>query len=147
MNKDSWIKAKKQILINHFFNNKQENLNNLSQETLTQNQNKTITKFTTWAELIDQAKTCNSEIIQSSLDMNVCGFKLSDKRSQLILDIAFERKVYEILQELNLDYDNFESAREAIVDSILAYRWDKRKLHELVKKIRFLDLDELPKNI
>ena len=147
MNKDSWIKAKKQILINHFFNNKQENLNNLSQETLTQNQNKTITKFTTWAELIDQAKTCNSEIIQSSLDMNVCGFKLSDKRSQLILDIAFERKVYEILHELNLDYDNFESAREAIVDSILAYRWDKRKLHELVKKIRFLDLDELPKNI
>ena len=147
MNKDSWIKAKKQILINHFFNNKQENLNNLSQETLTQNQNKTITKFTTWAELIDQAKTCNSEIIQSSLDMNVCGFKLSDKRSQLILDIAFERKVYEILQELNLDYDNFESAREAIVDSILAYRWDKRKLHELVKKIQFLDLDELPKNI
>ena len=147
MKKDSWIKAKKQILINHFFNNKQENLNNLSQETPNQNQNKTITKFTTWTELIDQAKTCNSEIIQSSLDMNVCGFKLSDKRSQLILDIAFERKVYEILQELNLDYDNFESAREAIVDNILAYRWDKRKLHELVKKIRFLDLDELPKNI
>jgi hypothetical protein len=51
------------------------------------------------------------------------------------------------LKELDLDYDYFESAREAIVDHILANRWDKRKLHELVKKIQFLDLDELPKNI
>ena len=72
---------------------------------------------------------------------------MSDKVYQSILDIAFERKVNEILQELNLDYDYFESAREAIVDHILTNRWDKRKLHELVKKIRFLDLDELPKNI
>lgn len=147
MNKNSWIKTKKQILMDHFLNKKQEDLNNLSQETVTQNQNKIVTKFSPWAELIDQAKTCNSEIIQSSLDINTCGFKLSDNKSQAILDIAFERKVNEILQELNLDFDYFESAREAIVDHILANRWDKRKLYELVKKIRFLDLDELPKNI
>ncbi len=147
MNRNSWIKEKKQILIDHFLNKKQEDLNKISQESVSQNQNKIVTKFTPWAELIDQAKTCNTEIIQSSLDMDVCGFRLSDKKSQTILDIAFERKVTEILQELNLDFDYFESAREAIVDHILANRWDKRKLHELVKKIRLLDLDELPKNI
>lgn len=147
MNKESWIKAKKQILIDHLLNKNNKNIKEVSQEIPTTNQNKTITKFTPWTELIDRAKGYNSEIIQSSLDLDVSGFRLSDKVSQSILDIAFERKVNEVLQELNLDYDYFESAREAIVDHILANRWDKRKLHELVKKIQFLDLDELPKNI
>lgn len=147
MNKESWIKAKKQILLDHLLSKNNKNLKEDAQEIPAPNQNKIVTKFTPWTELIDQAKSYDSEIIQSSLDIDVSGFRLSDKTSQSILDIAFERKVNEILQELNLDYDYFESAREAIVDHILANRWDKRKLYELVKKIRFLDLDELPKNI
>ena len=75
-------------------------------------------------------------------------------------DIVLDKPLYELgitgIFTKNLDIallfqdeaeSYFESAREAIVDHILANRWDKRKLHELVKKIQFLDLDELPKNI
>lgn len=147
MNSQQWIAQKKKILFDHFLNKKTNIVKENSQENSLPNQNKTVSKFSPWSQLIEQAKFCNAEIIQSSLDLNPCGFKLSDDISQSILDIAFERKVYEILQELNLDYDYFESTREAILDNILANRWDKRRLHELVKKIRFLELDELPNNI
>jgi hypothetical protein len=91
MNKESWIKAKKQILFDHLFKKNNRNIKEVPQEIPTTNQNKTITKFTPWTELIDRAKGYNSEIIQSSLDLDVSGFRLSDKVFQSILDIAFER--------------------------------------------------------
>ena len=78
------------------------------------------------------------------MDTSKSGFHASDSLSQNIIDSAFDKKVNEIFDELDLDYSERETIREYVLDHIVSNRLYNKKFNELIKKIKNLDTYSLP---
>jgi len=139
MNKTAWIKEKTKFLSDYFNKKNDGNINTNVQEKLPVVENKTIATNASWNELLDASRNLNPTLAFSSLDTTLSGFRVSDSLAQNILDKAFNKRVNEIIEDLELDYSNREDIREYVLDYIISQRLYNKKFYELIKKIKNLD--------
>lgn len=144
MNKTAWIKEKTKFLSDYFNKKNDGNININIQENLPATENKTIATNASWNELLDASRNLNPTLAFSSLDTTLSGFRVSDSLTQNILDIAFNKRVNEIIEEFELDYSSREDIREYVLDYIISQRLYSKKFYELIKKIKNLDTLSLP---
>ena len=144
MNKTAWIKEKTKFLSDYFNKKNDGNINTNVQEKIPVAENKTIATNASWNELLDASRNLNPTLAFSSLDTTLSGFRVSDSLAQNILDKAFNKRVNEIIEDLELDYSNREDIREYVLDYIISQRLYNKKFYELIKKIKNLDTLSLP---
>lgn len=144
MNKTAWIKEKTKFLSDYFNKKNDGNIDVNIQEKLPATENKTIATNASWNELLDASRNLNPTLSFSSLDTTLSGFRVSDSLTQNILDIAFNKRVNEIIEEFELDYSSREDIREYVLDYIISQRLYSKKFYELIKKIKNLDTLSLP---
>ena len=144
MNKTAWIKEKTKFLSDYFNKKNDGNINVNVQEMLPVTENKTIATNASWNELLDASRNLNPTLAFSSLDATLSGFRVNNSLAQNILDKAFNKRVNEIIDELELDYSNREDIREYVLDYIMSQRLYSKKFYELIKKIKNLDTFNLP---
>lgn len=144
MNKSSWIKEKSKFLSDYFNKKNSGNLNTNVQEKLPVIENKTIANNASWNELLDASRNLNPTLTFSSLDSTLSGFRINDTLAQKILDRAFDKKVNEVISELDLDLTERENIRELVLDYIISQRLYNKNFYELIKKIKNLDTLSLP---
>lgn len=144
MNRTAWIKEKTKFLSDYFNKKNDGNIDVNIQEKLPATENKTIATNASWNELLDASRNLNPTLAFSSLDTTLSGFRVSDSLTQNILDIAFNKRVNEIIEEFELDYSSREDIREYVLDYIISQRLYSKKFYELIKKIKNLDTLSLP---
>ena len=144
MNKTAWLKEKTKFLSDYFNKKNDGNINVNVQEFFSATENKTIATNASWNELLDASRNLNPTLAFSSLDTTQSGFRVSDSLAQNILDKAFNKRVTEIIEELELDFSNREDIREYVLDYIISQRLYSKKFYELIKKIKNLDTFGLP---
>ena len=143
MRKTSWLDQKRQFL-SDYFAKKNNGIINISFEEFSKpKENNIVSKYLSWTKLIDESRNLNPMFVLSSLDVHPSGFRTDDKQAQMILDIAFEKKVDEILETLDEKNLDKSSVQERLLDYIIANRLYKKRLEELVKKLKNLDPFEL----
>ena len=143
MRKNSWLEQKKQFL-SDYFSKKNNGIVNISLEGFNPpKENNTINKYRSWTNLIDDSKDLNPAFIMSSLDVHHSGFRTDNDKAQLILDTAFQKKVDEIIDTLEEKDLEKSTVQEKLLDYIIANRLYKKRLEELIKKLKNLDPFEL----
>lgn len=139
-----WIGVKKklfsEILVSKM-TGKELSLNKNIQENTTPTQNKNSVKLTTWNDLLMASSNLRPSIVRTSKSNIFCGFDVSDELGQMVLDKAF-MKVYEDFYNA-LDKDE-ETVRSLIIDYIFQNKLQEKGLHILIKKLKNLDLEDLP---
>jgi DNA primase large subunit len=143
MRKNSWLEQKKQFL-SDYFSKKNNGIVNISLEVFNPpKENNTINKYRSWTNLIDDSKDLNPAFIMSSLDVHHSGFRTDNDKAQLILDTAFQKKTDEIIDMLDEKDLDISVVRERLLDYIIVNRLYKKKLEDMVKKLKNLDPFEL----
>jgi len=143
MRKNSWLEQKKQFL-SDYFSKKNNGIVNISLEVFNPpKENNTINKYRSWTNLIDDSKDLNPAFIMSSLDVHYSGFRTDNDKAQLILDTAFQKKTDEIIDMLDEKNLDISVVRERLLDYIIVNRLYKKKLEDMVKKLKNLDPFEL----
>jgi DNA primase large subunit len=143
MRKNSWLEQKKQFL-SDYFSKKNNGIVNISLEVFNPpKENNTINKYRSWTNLIDDSKDLNPAFIMSSLDVHYSGFRTDNDKAQLILDTAFQKKTDEIIDMLDEKDLDISVVRERLLDYIIVNRLYKKKLEDMVKKLKNLDPFEL----
>jgi len=143
MRKNSWLEQKKQFL-SDYFSKKNNGIVNISLEGFNPpKENNTINKYRSWTNLIDDSKDLNPAFIMSSLDVHHSGFRTDNDKAQLILDTAFQKKTDEIIDMLDERDLDISVVRERLLDYIIVNRLYKKKLEDMVKKLKNLDPFEL----
>ncbi len=143
MRKISWLEQKKQFLSDYFSKKNNGNVNIPLEEFNLPEENNTINKYRSWTNLIDESKDLHPAFIMSSLDVHPSGFRTDNDKAQLILDSAFEKKtdeIFDMLEEKDLD---ISVVRERLLDYIIINRLYKKRLEDIVKKLKNLDPFEL----
>ena len=143
MRKISWLEQKKQFLSDYFSKKNNGNVNIPLEEFNPSEENNTINKYRSWTNLIDESKDLHPAFIMSSLDVHPSGFRTDNDKAQLILDSAFEKKtdeIFDMLEEKDLD---ISVVRERLLDYIIINRLYKKRLEDIVKKLKNLDPFEL----
>ena len=143
MRKISWLEQKKQFLSDYFSKKNNGNVNIPLEEFNPPEENNTINKYRSWINLIDESKDLHPAFIMSSLDVHPSGFRTDNDKAQLILDSAFEKKtdeIFDMLEEKDLD---ISVVRERLLDYIIINRLYKKRLEDIVKKLKNLDPFEL----
>ena len=143
MRKNSWLEQKRQFLSDYFAKKNNGIINISVEEFATPKENNIVSKYHSWTNLIDESRNFNSRFVLSSLDIHPSGFRADDPQAQLILDAAFDKKVDEIIE--TLDEKDLEKSvvQERLLDYIIANRLYKKRLEELIKKLKNLDPFEL----
>lgn len=143
MNRTSWLQEKKQFLLD-YLSNKNDGIIKLSnQENLKEKENKTISKKDSWQTLLNCSRNLNTTLVLSSLDVNMSGFRADDPDAQDIIDAVFLKKLYEISDYADRDEDDKEILKEKLLDYIISNRLHKKRLQELVIKMKNLNPIEL----
>jgi len=143
MRKTSWLDQKRQFL-SDYFAKKNNGVINISVEEFSKpKENNIVSKYLSWTKLIDESRNLNPMFVLSSLDVHPSGFRTDDKQAQMILDISFEKKVDEILETLDEKDLDKSLVQERLLDYIIANRLYKKRLEELIKKLKNLDPFEL----
>lgn len=143
MRKISWLEQKKQFLSDYFSKKNNGNVNIPLEEFNPSEENNTINKYRSWINLIDESKDLHPAFIMSSLDVHSSGFRTDNDKAQLILDSAFEKKtdeIFDMLEEKDLD---ISVVRERLLYYIIINRLYKKRLEDIVKKLKNLDPFEL----
>jgi len=143
MRKISWLEQKKQFLSDYFSKKNNGNVNIPLEEFNPPKENNTINKYRSWTNLIDESKDLHPAFIMSSLDVHPSGFRTDNDKSQLILDSAFEKKTDEIVDMLEAKDLDISVVRERLLDYIIINRLYKKRLEDIVKKLKNLDPFEL----
>ena len=143
MRKNSWLEQKRQFLSDYFTKKNNGNLNISFEEFVSPKENNIVSKYHSWTNLIEESRNLNPAIVLSSLDIHPSGFRADDPQAQLILDTAFDKKIDEIID--TLDEKDLEKSvvQERLLDYIIANRLYKKRLEELIKKLKNLDPFEL----
>jgi len=143
MRKTSWLDQKRQFL-SDYFAKKNNGIINISVEEFSKpEENNIVSKYHSWTKLIDESRNLNPSFVLSSLDVHPSGFRADDKQAQMLLDTAFEKKVDEILDVLDEKDLDKSLVQERLLDYIIANRLYKKRLEELIKKLKNLDPFEL----
>ena len=143
MRKNSWLEQKRQFLSDYFAKKNNGIINISVEEFATPKENNIVNKYYPWTNLIDESRNFNSRFVLSSLDIHPSGFRADDPQAQLILDAAFDKKVDEIIEILDEKDLEKSVVQERLLDYIIGNRLYKRKLEELIKKLKKLDPFEL----
>ena len=143
MRKNSWLQQKRQFLSDYFAKKNNGIIKLYIEEFPAPKENNIVSKYHSWTNLIEESRNLNPAFVLSSLDIHSSGFRADDPKAQSILDTAFDKKVDEIID--TLDENNLDKAivKERLLDYIIANRLYKKKLEELVKKLKDLDPFEL----
>ena len=75
------------------------------EEFLEPKENNIVSKYHSWANLIEESKDLNPAFVLSSLDIHPSGFKTDDPQAQMVLDTAFTKKVDEIIDVIDENGD------------------------------------------
>jgi len=143
MRKTSWLDQKRQFLSDYFAKKNNGIINISIEEFVSPKENNIVSKYHSWTNLIDESRNLNPMFVLSSLDVHPSGFRTDDKQAQIILDISFEKKVDEILETLDEKGLDKSLVQERLLDYIIANRLYKKRLEELIKKLKNLDPFEL----
>ena len=143
MNRISWLQEKRQFLSDYFAKKNDGIIKLSSQENLTEKENKIISKKDSWQTLLDCSRNLNTSLVLSSLDVNVSGFRADNSDAQNIIDSAFIKKINEVYDYADKDEDDIEALKERLLDYIIVNRLYKKRLEELVGKLKNLDPIEL----
>ena len=143
MKKYSWLEQKRQFLSDYFAKKNNGNIKITVEEFLEPKENNIVSKYHSWTNLIEESKDLNPAFVLSSLDIHPSGFKTDDPQAQIVLDTAFNKKVDEIIDALDEKDLDKSVVQERLLDYIIANRLYKKKLEELIKKLRNLDPFEL----
>jgi hypothetical protein len=143
MNKTSWLQEKKQFLSDYFSKKNDGIIKFKSQENLKEKENKIISKKNSWQTLLDCSRNLNTSLVLSSLDVNVSGFRADNPEAQDIIDAAFLKKINEVFDYAENNEDDLDLLKEKLLDYIIAQRLYKKRLEDLVKKLKNLDPIEL----
>jgi len=143
MNKTSWLQEKKQFLSDYFSKKNDGIIKFKSQENLKEKENKIISKKDSWQTLLDCSRNLNTSLVLSSLDVNVSGFRADNPEAQDIIDAAFLKKINEVFDYAENNEDDLDLLKEKLLDYIIAQRLYKKRLEDLVKKLKNLDPIEL----
>lgn len=126
MRKTSWLEQKRQFLSDYFAKKNNGIINVFIEELSTQKENSIVSKYHSWAKLIDESENLNSSFVLSSLDIHPSGFRTNDSKAQSILDTAFNKKVDEILEILDEKDLEKSIVQERLLDYIIANRLYKK---------------------
>jgi DNA primase large subunit len=143
MRKSSWLEQKRQFLSDYFAKKNNGIINISVEEFFTPKENNIVSKYHSWTNLIDESRNLNPVFVLSSLDVHPSGFRSDDPKAQTILDAAFNKKVDEILETLDEKDLDKSIVQERLLDYIIANRLYKKRLEELIKKLKNLDPFEL----
>ena len=143
MRKNSWLEQKRQFLSDYFAKKNNGIIKLYIEEYAAPKENITVSKYHSWINLIDKSRNLNSKFVLSSLDVHPSGFRSDDSTAQSILDTAFDKKVDEILETLDEKDLEKSTVQEKLLDYIIANRLYKKRLEELIKKLKNLDPFEL----
>ena len=143
MKKYSWLEQKRQFLSDYFAKKNNGIINISVEEFLEPKENNIVSKYHSWANLIDASRNLNPVFVLSSLDIHPSGFKTDNPQAQMVLDTAFIKKVDEIIDVLNEKNLDKSVVQEILLDYIIANRLYKKRLEELIKKLKNLDPFEL----
>jgi DNA primase large subunit len=143
MRKNSWLEQKRQFLSDYFAKKNNGIIKLYIEEFATPKENNIVSKYHSWTNLIEESRNLNPAFVMSSLDVHSSGFRTDDPQAQSILDTAFDKKVDEIID--TLDENDLDKAvvKERLLDYIIANRLYKKKLQELIIKLKNLDPFEL----
>ena len=143
MRKNSWLEQKRQFLSDYFAKKNNGIIKLYIQEFPAPKENNIVSKYHSWTNLIEESRNLNPTFVLSSLDIHSSGFRTDDSQAQSILDTAFNKKVDEIID--TLDENDLDKAivKERLLDYIIAHRLYKKKLQELITKLKNLDPFEL----
>ena len=143
MRKSSWLEQKKQFLSDYFAKKNNGIINISVEEFVSLKENNILNKYNSWAKLLYKSRNLNPAFVLSSLDIHPSGFRTDDPQAQLILDCVFQKKVDEIIE--TIDEKNLDTSivQERLLDYIIANRLYKKRLEELIKKLKNLDPFEL----
>ena len=143
MRKNSWLEQKRQFLSDYFAKKNNGIIKLYIEEFPAPKENNIVSKYHSWTNLIEESRNLNPAFVLSSLDIHRSGFKADDPKAQLVLDTAFDKKVDEIIDTLDEKDLDKATVQERLLDYIIANRLYKKKLEELVKKLKNLDPFEL----
>ena len=143
MRKNSWLEQKRQFLSDYFSKKNSGNFKLTFEEFSQPSENNTISKYDSWTKLIDASRNLNPKFVLSSLDVHPSGFRSDDLNGQFILDTVFVKKTEEIIDFLDEENLDITTVRERLLDYIIANRLYKKRLEELIKKLKDLDPIEL----
>jgi hypothetical protein len=143
MRKNSWLEQKRQFLSDYFAKKNNGIINISVEEFATPKENNIVSKYHSWTNLIDESRNFNSRFVLSSLDIHPSGFRADDPQAQILLDAAFDKKVDEIIETLDEKDLDKSVVQERLLDYIIANRLYKKRLEELIKKLKNLDPFEL----
>lgn len=143
MRKTSWLDQKRQFLSDYFAKKNNGVVNISFEEFVSPKENNIVNKYHSWAKLIYESRNLNPIFVLSSLDVHPSGFRSDDSNAQTILDSAFDKKVDEVLETLDEKELDKSVVQERLLDYIIANRLYKKRLEELIKKIKNLDPFEL----
>jgi hypothetical protein len=143
MRKNSWLEQKRQFLSDYFAKKNNGIINISVEEFATPKENNIVSKYHSWTNLIDESRNFNSRFVLSSLDIHPSGFRADDPQTQIVLDAAFNKKVDEIIETLDEKDLDKSVVQERLLDYIIANRLYKKRLEELIKKLKNLDPFEL----
>lgn len=142
MDKLAWINHKKKLLTDIFVNKKSAEVlkfNIDSQENHKETENKSSVILESWKDLLHFSAGNNSVIEMTSTNNS---FQvIDDDLGQKILD----RAINKILDFFVVEYDlEEEDVKSAVVDYISSNNLHKKGLHAIVKKLKNLQLEDLP---
>ncbi len=143
MKKYSWLEQKRQFLSDYFAKKNNGIINISIEEFLEPKENNIVSKYHSWTNLIDASRNLNPAFVLSSLDIHPSGFKTDNPQAQILLDTAFIKKVDEIIDALDEKDLDKSVVQEILLDYIIANRLYKKRLEELIKKLKNLDPFEL----
>jgi DNA primase large subunit len=143
MRRTSWLEQKRQFLSDYFAKKNNGIINISVEEFVSPKENNIVSKYHSWTKLLDESKNLNPTFVLSSLDIHSSGFRTDDPQAQSILDTAFNKKVDEIIDTLEEKDLDKSVVQERLLDFIIVNRLYKKRLEELIKKLKNLDPFEL----
>ena len=143
MRKNSWLEQKRQFLSDYFAKKNNGIIKLYIEEFAVPKENNIVSKYHSWTNLIEESRNLNPAFVLSSLDIHPSGFKTDDPQAQMVLDTAFTKKVDEIIDVIDENDLDKSVVQERLLDYIIANRLYKKRLEELIKKLKNLDPFEL----
>ena len=143
MRKSSWLEQKRQFLSDYFAKKNNGIINISVEEFVLPKENNIVSKYQSWTNLLEESRNLNPTIVLSSLDIYASGFRADNPQAQKVLDTAFQKKVDEIIDTLDEKDLDKSVVQEKLLDYIIANRLYKKRLEELIKKLKNLDPFEL----
>lgn len=144
MDKDAWISRKKELISKIIISKtaaEKLNWGFLTQESPYKNQNKYSVKIDSWTDLLYASSDINPQIEPTSFNIHPCGFVVHDDLGQAVFDKAFKKSLIYLNQQADYDEDEI---KDAIHDYIIRNKLSTKGFYYLIKKLKNLQLEDLP---